>query len=90
MNTYFPGTRVKVFDSRIYKDDISTPLSVTIKSATVVRWYGRLQQRFSDGSTLGPYPSLIDVIFDGETTESKAHFANNTYVDIIEKENETH
>lgn len=75
--TYYPGTRVKVFDSRLCKDDVSTPIEVTIKSATVVSWYGKKSQRF------GIYPSLIDVQFDHDLRVSKGHFANPIYVEIL-------
>lgn len=73
---YFPGTRVIVFDYTLYKDDVSTPLSVTRKTATVTRWYGK-KTRY------GEYSSLIDVIFDHDGRESKSHFANTTYITVI-------
>lgn len=76
MTTYFPGTRVMVFDPRIYKDDLTTP--DCIKPATVVRWYGMISKRF------GKYPSLIDVVFDHDSRESRAHFADDIYVKVIQ------
>lgn len=76
---YFPGTTVRVFDSSLYRDDRSTPLSVTIKLATVIRWYGKRS------STYGTYPSLIDVVFWHSNRESKGHFADGPYVEIIAK-----
>lgn len=79
---YFPGTTVKVFDPRLYKDDRSTPLSTTIKLATVLRWYGK-QSTYS-GQTVS-YPSLIDVQFWHDGRESKAHFADEIYVEVIAK-----
>src|SRR5260221_7047258 len=60
----FPGDRVMVFDSRAYKDDISTPLSITMKPATIVSRYGKVKANDRLGLILGPYPDLIDVIFD--------------------------
>ena len=33
------GSRVKVFDGRLFEDNITTPLSVTMQSATVKRLY---------------------------------------------------
>lgn len=69
----FPGTRVKVFDHRLFKDDRSTPLSVTMRPATVVRWYGTPAY----ASSFGPYENLIDIIFDGdEPAESRAHIVS--------------
>lgn len=68
----FPGTRVRVFDSRRFKDDRSTPLSVTMRPATVVRWYGATKEMYS----FGPYENLIDVVFDGDEQESRAHIVS--------------
>jgi hypothetical protein len=86
---YYPGTRVNVFDPRLFKDDITTPISMTVRSAIVVRWYGKLkkeywtyyddhegwQERILD-FTLGPYFNLVDVIFDYDGHESHGHFAD--------------
>ncbi len=61
------GSRVKVFDHRLYEDDISTPLSVTMKPATVVKRhiYGHYKR------------DVIDVIFDHKPTEiSQCHFTH--------------
>jgi hypothetical protein len=70
-----PGTRVKVFDHLLYKNDKVTPLSDTMKDATVVRHYGSLVERYSDDLILGPYPSCIDVVFDHRPDKiSKGHF----------------
>lgn len=68
METFFPGTRVLVFDPSIYYDDISTPNC--IKPATVVCWY-------ASRSTITNLvdESLIDVIFDHRPDRiSRAHF----------------
>jgi hypothetical protein len=40
MKTFYPGTRLKVFNSRVYQNDVDTPLSMTMQWATVVHWYG--------------------------------------------------
>jgi len=65
-----PGTQVKVFDSRIFKNDVDTPLSMTMRLATVIRRYGYICSVFG-----WIYPDVIDVIFDGEPGRiSKAHF----------------
>lgn len=60
------GMRVKVFDPRLYKNDVITPLSVTIKSATIVR-----------GNYVDPIYSkeeMVDVVFDWDGKESRGHF----------------
>lgn len=74
MTTYFPGTRVIVFDSRLYKDDVSTPLSHTMRPATVKQWYGKRCSRPGCGTVDG---NLVDVEFDHRPGEvSKGHFAD--------------
>jgi len=64
---YEPGDRVKVFDASLFENDIDTPLSMTMQSATVIRGnYYRL-----DGE------GMIDVRFDREDRrikESHGHF----------------
>src|ERR1700733_10434767 len=70
------GDRVMVFDHRLYKDDVTTPISMTVKPATVVKWYGKTKTvyRINDFE-FGPYPSLVDVLFDHRQEEiSEAHF----------------
>ena len=63
-----PGDRVQVFDPTLFINDVSTPLPVTMKSATVVRHYGFKNH----GRT---YPDVIDVVFDHRPGEvSKMHF----------------
>ena len=74
--TYFPGTRVIVFDSRLFKDDLSTPISRTMQPATVIRWYGvRSSFGWADGN-------LIDIVFDRDGHESHGHFAN--HIEVIQ------
>jgi hypothetical protein len=71
-NFPMPGDRVKVFDHWLYKDDRETPLSVTVKEATVIRRYGK-RSEYSGHI----YPDLVDVEFDhrpGE--ESRGHFTS--------------
>ncbi len=66
------GSRVFVFDNTLYVNDKKTPLSVTMKAATVVRRYGYC-------SIHGPkwrYPDVIDVEFDHRPGISKAHFTD--------------
>lgn len=71
-----PGDRVMVFDYTLFKDDKTTPLSYTVRPATIVRWYGSPVQHFPiNDCTLGPYESLIDVVFDHRPErESHGHF----------------
>lgn len=70
---YFPGTRLLVFDSSLFKDDIQTPSSITMKPATVVCWYGYKSERF------GIYPNLVDVLFDHRPERiSHGHFVQAT------------
>lgn len=61
------GSRVKVFDHLLYEDDVSTPLSATVKPATVHKRY-----IYGDHKR-----DVIDVIFDHRPDEiSIAHFTN--------------
>ena len=68
--TFFRGTRVVVFDPGLFVNDKNTPLNVTMKPATVTRWYGRRSEYF--GWTDG---DLIDVHFD-HRGKSRAHFTS--------------
>ncbi len=74
----YPGSRVMIFDASLFKDDVSTPLSHTMRPATVVCRYGKRQATYCDGDiTLGPYPDLVDVVFDHRPeTVSHGHFFN--------------
>lgn len=58
------GMRVSVFDHRLYRDDVSTPLTVTMQPATVLRRYRK------QGA------ELVDVRFDRDGRESKGHFVD--------------
>lgn len=63
------GSRVKVFDPRLFIDDITTPPFVTILPATVVKKYSYIGV---DGKYRG---EVIDVKFDHRPDEiSKCHF----------------
>ena len=60
------GSRMLVFDHLLYENDRSTPLSVTMKPAAVVRIYTKRDGR-----------KVVDVIFDHRPTKvSCGHFAN--------------
>lgn len=69
----YPGTRVKVFDCRLYTDDVSTPLTMTMQDATVVRWYG---MRSPHSGMI--YPDLIDVEFDYKPGEVSHGYFSST------------
>jgi hypothetical protein len=61
-----PGTRILVFDHLLFKNDVETPLKVTMKAATVVSNYSYRNKS---------YVNLVDVIFDHRPNEiSKGHF----------------
>lgn len=65
-----PDDKVLAYDNTLYKNDKDTPLSMTMKSATVLCRYGYR-------STYNPnwiYPDLVDVIFDHNKRISKGHF----------------
>jgi precorrin-4 methylase len=66
------GSRVKVFDHRLYEDDRSTPLSVTMRVATIKKVYQE------DAHTHYKYSTPVaDVVFDHRPDEiSKGHFIN--------------
>lgn len=66
-----PGSRVLVFDHLLFVDDKSTPISVTMKPAIVLRRYGR---RCHPALGNWCYPDLVDVQFDHRPNESHCHF----------------
>jgi hypothetical protein len=71
MNNTQVGDKVLVFDHRLFKDDKSTPLSMTMKEAKVICRYGQ-RSRYNPSWI---YPDLIDVVFDYRPNEiSHAHF----------------
>ena len=59
------GMRVLVFDHRLFKDDVTTPHSVTMQAATVLK-------RYRKGGT-----DLVDIRFDRDGLVSKSHFAES-------------
>ena len=101
MSEYWPGTRLKVFDSRLFKDDKTTPLSLTKQPCTVLAWYGKCDiPPFEDRHTyshrrgglsieevrrIWRYPSLVDVQFDRDGHISHGHFADDLYVEFLER-----
>ena len=80
------GSRVKVFDPSLFLDDIKTPLSITMKLATVVCRYGYRSEhvRYMSGPNEGvgcTYPDCVDVIFDHRPDKvSKGHFTESIAV----------
>ena len=75
--TLMPGDRVMVFDPRLYIDDFKTPLSVTVKPATVIARYGKKINSNFTGNKDWIYPDLVDVQFDHRPNEvSKGHFTD--------------
>jgi hypothetical protein len=78
MKLLYPGTRVKVFDHRLFINDVSTPLKTTMRAATVKKWYGERCGWPNKGAVNG---NLIDVEFDHRPEEvSKGHFADHIEV----------
>jgi hypothetical protein len=67
-----PGDRVLVFDPRRYINDVKTPLSMTMRPATVVRRYG-MWDRY-DGERVN-YPDVVDVQWENGSI-TKAHFTD--------------
>lgn len=66
-----PGDRVLAFDHLLYRDDVSTPCSVTVRPATVLARYGTESKRF------GRYPDLVDLLFDHRPEQSSyGHFTH--------------
>jgi len=72
-----PGDRVLVFDPQLFRDDVTTPLSYTMRPAVVLRRYGRRAEHYPiSDMTLGPYPDLVDVIFLHRGL-SRSHFTDS-------------
>lgn len=59
-----PGVRVLVFDSRLFKNDVDTPLSITLKPATIVSRYGKYDYCSAYEGGRIRYDDLLDVVFD--------------------------
>lgn len=67
------GDRIKVFDDRLFKDDVSTPLSETMRPCKVIRIYGSKTEAYPD-FPVRIYPEQIDVVFDHRPDNvSKGH-----------------
>ena len=75
-NAIMPGNRVLCFDPSLFKDDKTTPLSVTTKPGTVTRRYGKLNNQWNHGK----YPDLCDIKFDHKENISKGHFTDGVKV----------
>lgn len=68
--TYHPGTRVEVFDASLFVNDVDTPLSHTMRPATVVRWYVKREPT-------NRLQWLVDVRFDHQPEKvSHGHFTD--------------
>lgn len=69
--TFIPGDIIMAFDYRLYKDDKTTPLSVTMRKAVVKRWVGEPKRVYGKDLVLGPYPSVLEIVFEGEDSVRK-------------------
>ena len=89
LRNLMPGDRVKVFDSSLFKDDKTTPLSMTMKSATIVKRYGQIARHYPiNDFTLGPYEDMVDVVFDHKPERvSHGHFTWGVESNLREEEN---
>jgi hypothetical protein len=69
-NSCIYGTRAMVFDSRLFKNDRDTPLSITIQRATIIdERKDKLGRR------------IFDVVFDYRPEDvSRGHFANTVRI----------
>ena len=77
MKDIMPGSRVMVFDPLLFRDDVSTPLSVTVRSALVERRYGYRVTEFCGESVDWRYPDCVDVRFDHRPDRiSHGHFTD--------------
>ena len=73
MREILPGSRVRVFDPTLFKNDKDTPPSFTRRPATVIRRYGRRSPFYGY-----VYRDCVDVLFDHwQSLElSRGHFTN--------------
>lgn len=75
------GSRVKLFDHRLYEDDRSTPLNVTMKKAMVVEVY---RERKGRKYHFKYSKAVADVRFDYRPDEiSRGHFVDQ--MELIEQ-----
>jgi hypothetical protein len=80
MKEIMPGDRISVFDPRLFIDDKRTPLSTTMKPATVVCRYGK-KVFWPHMDKPWIYPDLVDVEFDHRPGEvSKGHFTSGVKI----------
>ena len=85
-----PGQRVMVYDYSLFKNDKDTPCLQLTLPATVVCWYGKQIKYYPiNDFSLGPYESLVDVIFDHRPNQvSHGHFGDGveTVESLFDKE----
>lgn len=82
MVNLWPGTRVRVFDTSLYRDDKSTPPEITMRLATVVCWRGHKSDAIDQPGVFWTYDNLVDVRFDHRPDlVSRSHFAY--WVEVI-------
>lgn len=88
-----PGDRVIVFDSTLFKNDIDTPLSYTMRPGTIVCRYGYhpywrqgfcdLRDLYPGGYQVWKYPDLVDINFDHRPDKiSHGHFTDGVELEI--------
>lgn len=66
------GSRVRVYDGLDFKDDVSTPVRMLMRPATVVCRYGCKREL---GGEIFMYPDNLDVVFDHRPKQvSHGHF----------------
>lgn len=92
LRNIMPGSRVRVFDWRLFEDDVSTPLTFTVRPATVVRRYGThphwtttqygLKHLYPGSYDIWKYPDCVDVIFDHRPEQvSYGHFTSGVHTE---------
>jgi hypothetical protein len=81
MAEIMPRSRVLAFASCSFVDDKGTPLSVTMRPATVVLRYGKPAKFLPiSGTILGPYSDLVDIRFDHDPSwVSRGHFIDRVH-----------
>jgi hypothetical protein len=80
------GSRILVYDYREFINDKVTPVRMLMKSAIVVRRYGRTTDY---GSGTVYYDDMVDVVFDhSDDYVSKGHFTDG--IELIEKQENFH
>ncbi len=75
LDCVLPGCRVLAFDPTLYKDDLNTPLSHTVRPATVLQRYGIIGYESTHSGWVLPHPDVVDLRFDHRPERvSRAHF----------------